>query len=209
LAGSGSVQFVELFTKGAGEVATQTGLLSSDANDVGLVGPVDAPTTQKSFLIATPGFADLEGAVTPDTVMPGAPFFSVSGDTLIFQTLNPTGPVFDTIAFSAGELPLDGVQSLHRENPGGTPAADPPGGLFSAENSPTNYSGDSGHLMLPEPHPALLAAAALLAVAAITRARQPALLLSRPPAASVSPADGSPSCPPSRSERPLARDHSP
>jgi hypothetical protein len=162
---------VELFTKGATEVATQTGLLSSDANDVALFGPVDEPTSQKSFLIATPGFAGLAGGVTPDTVMPGAPFFSLSGDTLIFQTLNPTGPIFDTVVLGPGEIPIDGVLSLHRVNPGGE-LFDPPGDLLAAENSPTNYAGDSGHVMLPEPQSTLLAMVAILAATAITRARR-------------------------------------
>jgi hypothetical protein len=164
----GSVQFVELFTKGAGEVAIQTGRLRSDANDVDLVGPVLAPTTSRSFLIATPGFADLPGGVTPDTTMPAGPFFEVDGDTLVFTTLN-NAPIFDTIIFGPGELPLDGVLSLHRDNPGGTSGADLPGGLFPDDNSPTNYAGDAGHLMLPEPATTLLGAIALVAVSAAAR----------------------------------------
>ena len=44
----GSVQFVELFTKGSGEVATQLTKLDSSVNTVGLEGPVVAPTTNKS-----------------------------------------------------------------------------------------------------------------------------------------------------------------
>lgn len=167
----GSVQFVELFTKGFGEVRTQDGQLHSDGSQVGLLGPVAPPTTNRSFLLATPGFAELPGAVVPDTVMPGAPFFSVDGDTLVFQT--PNDIVFDSVSFGPGELPVDGVQSLHRDNPGGETAGDPPGGLFAADNSPTNYAGDVGQLMLPEPRPSLLATTALLAVSAIARALSP------------------------------------
>lgn len=164
----GSVQFVELFTKGASEIRTQDGRLDSSSASVTLLGPVPLPTTNRSFLVATPGFADLPGAVVPDTVMPVAPFFSVEGDTLVFQVVNEI-QVFDTVTFGAGELPLDGTGSLHRVNPGGTSPTDPPGGLVVADNSPSNYAGETGHVTLPEPAPTLLAAATLLATAVLSR----------------------------------------
>lgn len=165
----GSVQFVELFTKSPSEPATQASELASDTNNVTLLGPVAQPTTNHSFLLATPGFADLPGAVVPDTILPVAPFFSVDGDTLAFRYL---GADVDVVTFLPGELPLDGVTSLHRQNPGGISGADPPGGLFPAENSPTNYAGDAGHLMLPEPSVHLLGATALLILCASRAGRR-------------------------------------
>jgi hypothetical protein len=61
------------------EAATLTFRTASSSVD--LFGPVLAPTTNRSFLIATPGFAEFPGAVTPDTVMASAPFFEIDGDT--------------------------------------------------------------------------------------------------------------------------------
>jgi hypothetical protein len=164
----GSVQFVELFTKSFGEVATQLTKLDSTDHSVPLVGPLEGPTSFRSYLIATPGFAGLPGAVVPDVEMPVAPFFRVDGDTLRFRTL--TNVLYDSVSFGAGELPLDGLLSLHRMNPGGSGSYDRPGGLFVAENSPTNYAGEVG--FLPEPGAAVLGAVALGSVVLVVRRRR-------------------------------------
>jgi hypothetical protein len=165
----GSVQFVEFFTTGESEIGWSGAALRSVSNDV-LVEfdlNVDAPTNDRRVLVATPGFADLPGAVAPDFEIPLA-FIDVGGDTLVF-----TGSV-DQVTFEPDQLPTDGLHSLYRtltipSPPTPTPAG--PDDLFVGENSPTNYAGEVGHL-LPEPGATALAASALSALAVLGSTRR-------------------------------------
>ena len=83
----------------------------------------------KNLLLATPAFAALTGAPTPDYTIPSG-FFSVAGDTIDYW-------IYDSQMFLAGMLPTDGIGSLNY--PGATQGA----------NSPTNYAGDTASLNVP------------------------------------------------------------
>ena len=129
----GSVQFIELFCSFSGQNLLLNHTLSV-TNAVGAVNtftfPSNTPpnTFQKSLLLATPGFASLPGAVTPDYVIPTNFLFSGSG------TIN-FGPTADIIAYA--NLPADGVSAMVRS-----------GNSFvvNATNSPRNFNGQGGSL---------------------------------------------------------------
>lgn len=128
----GSVQFIELYEANgtANETGVGNGTLSAGPGGSNSFmfgqGAVAAPTTNKSYLIATQAFADLDGAPVPDVIIPIAnvPFFDPAGDEVCFGG-------FDCLAF--GAVPTDGVTSL--SDVGGVPTPGP--------NSPTNYAGDT------------------------------------------------------------------
>jgi hypothetical protein len=124
---TGNIQFVELVEANGtpGEVNINGVTVTSTGESFPIGGsPVAPPTSNKFFLIATPAFAALPGAPTPDRILPAGniPFFSTSGDTVSY------GP-YDSWAF--GTVPTNGTTSLNRSG----------GPLL---NSPTNYAGTSG-----------------------------------------------------------------
>jgi len=126
----GTIQFIEL-REGNGtpnEVNTQGKVMSSDAKNFTItVGPLEAPTSNKHFLIATASFAALDGAPTPDMIIPAGVlpmFFDTGGDSVDYST-------WDTLTFGAGVLPTDGINSLNAD-------------LTTGMNSPTNYADESG-----------------------------------------------------------------
>jgi len=163
---SGTIQFVELREGNGtpGEVNVNGVTVSSTTKSFPIGGsPVAPPTSNKFFLIATPAFAGLSGAPTPDRILaPGSliPYFSTAGDT------GDYGP-YDSWVF--GAVPTNGTSSLNRS-----------GGVLA--NSPTNYAGVTGSVSAPPPAavPALsglsmgLAAALLLlaGTAIIIRSRR-------------------------------------
>lgn len=160
----GSVQFVEFFTTGNFENVWSATGLRSEANDrrVDFFSNVPAGTADRHVLLATPGFADLPGGVTPDFEIPVG-FFDPTGDTLVFGRVS----VLDTLSFAPGQLPTDGVTALHRtlELPSPeAPSVAGPDDLFAALNSPTNFAGETGRLV-PEPGTALLLGAGLAVLA--------------------------------------------
>ena len=119
----GTIQYVELMETGGGASETGVGNLTITSNTQSHAianGAVAGPTSFKSYLIATPGFAALAGAPVPDEVLPAAavPFFAAAGDTV--------GISVDSWAFTG--VPTNGTDALNRT--GGT-----------VTNSPTNYAG--------------------------------------------------------------------
>ena len=132
----GSIQYVELWESagGAGEVNVGNGTISSTTETFSFgQGAVAAPTTNKFYLLATQGFADLPGAPTPDAIIPASkvPFFDTSGDTVAFGG-------FDSWTF--GAVSTNGTDALNRS--GGT-----------VVNSPTNYAGTTGSVDASPPPP--------------------------------------------------------
>jgi hypothetical protein len=87
-------------------------------------GPVAPPTSNKSYLLGTAGFAALPGAPTPDEIIPAGlvPFFNTAGDTVSFVG-------YDSWTF--GAVPTNGTDSLDRLSGVGL-------------NSPKNYAGVTG-----------------------------------------------------------------
>src|SRR5262245_47417416 len=162
----GTIQFVEM--REANGTPGETGLpsqqISSTVQGEAFFiggGPLTPPTSNKFFLIATPAFAALAGAPTPDSIVPAAniPFFASSGDTITYS-------IYDSWNF--GTVPTNGVSSLNR--------------LTGVQNnSPTNYAGGTGQVDASSPAPSvpalnglgvgLVAGLLLLAGIAIARRR--------------------------------------
>jgi len=149
----GSTQFIELFTGASMQnfltghfISTQQGATTLQVFDFpnALVGE----TTNQHFLLATPGFKAVAG-IDPDYEIP-AGFIQVGTATAI-NFANVTA--FSSLA----GLPTDGVRSL--DALGGT-----------ADNTPTNFAGEIGHVV-PEPGGAVLGLAALAALAVLARRR--------------------------------------
>ncbi len=135
----GSIQFVELFTQFGGQnnLGGHTIRANNGPNlnvfifNTGLTGD----TTNRHVLIATPGFAAVPGAVTPDYTFPSLNFLFQSGAVNFAEgtdILNYTSP------------PWNGIVSLN-------------GNGQQQINSPTNFAGQSGSI----PEPAMLPALAL------------------------------------------------
>ncbi len=131
----GSVQFIEMFVfdpAGVAEWQLDNMLLESSANSWRF--PNDLPqenTFQRWMLIATPAFADLPGAPTPDYVVP-AGFFDPAGDELRYRT------AIDALELPPGAVPVDGVHAYLRDG-------------STAANTPTNFAGETGTLDLTRP----------------------------------------------------------
>lgn len=131
----GTVQFVEI--REANGTDFETGIAGHQmlANPSGTVytipspSGVVSPTANKSYLIATPGFAALPGAPTPNAIKAAGFLFALTDTSMMYSP-------YDTATWTAGALPTDGVHSLQRPGVGQAMAV--------AVNSPTNYSGATG-----------------------------------------------------------------
>jgi len=127
----GTIQFVELkeCCGGAGETFV-AGLQVKSQSAPGLAFTFPAnlvgPTSNKTILLATAGFAALPGAPVPNHII-ASNFFSPNGDTVSYH-------IYDTMTFTAGQLPTDCVNSLN--DVGGTNVVGP--------NTPTNYTFPGG-----------------------------------------------------------------
>src|SRR5688572_30547176 len=112
---SGTVQFVELReangTPGEVNLAGRPVVANPSGTTTTISSNVPSPTSNKSYLIATAGFAALPGAPTPNLIKPTGFLFLLS-DTSV--TYSP----YDTATWSAGSLPTDGVTSLQRPGAG-------------------------------------------------------------------------------------------
>lgn len=134
----GSVQYVEmdvLDPSGTGEWETLGRALSSGSQTY--IIPIDLPqqnTFQRSMLFATPAFANLPGAPTPDFVIPPR-FFDPAGDEIRYRF------TFDIFSFAGGELPTNGQHALQRSDRS-TPL-----------NSPENFAGVEATIDAPGPPP--------------------------------------------------------
>jgi hypothetical protein len=131
----GTIQFIEMHeTNGAaGETQLQGKWVLSDGTEAQFFFPADLPpnsTANAYLLLATPGFAALPGAPTPDYIIEEN-FFSLVQDTLTYW-LYPTA----TLTFGPSTLPLDGIRSLSQA---GT----------TAVNSPTNFDDETGTVDAP------------------------------------------------------------
>lgn len=145
---TGTVQFIELFTDTDGEEFLTGHMITSDSNSFTFLTNLPSEmTANHHFLIATPGYTAISGAPAPDYVLPSNNWFSLSSDTIDYAGVN-------SLTFTPGQLPTDGVNSLNR-------IFNPPTSttFFIAQNSPTNFAGDTGSV--PEPSVAALLIAAL------------------------------------------------
>jgi hypothetical protein len=147
----GSVQFIEMFDCCNGEnyVNGQTLEAVSDGmmktftfpSDI----PLNKPTGGKSMLIATPGFANLTGGVTPDFTLPdpavSGPFFNPNAASV---TITFPGSFSSITGNASNPIPTDGRNSLRQSSSGM---------LSTGVNSPTNVDMQSGSVDLVPPTP--------------------------------------------------------
>jgi hypothetical protein len=147
----GSLQFIELHESlGLNDETLVPGhVIASTATGLNFMIPQPAlpmTTANKRLLFATPAFRDLwatlPGAPVPDYIIP-AGFFSRTSDTL-------TCTGWPNFAFTAGQLPTDGIHSLVCNLTSCTSSQ-----LVVEVNSPTNYAGQTGSVDTSTPPPAI------------------------------------------------------
>jgi hypothetical protein len=128
----GTIQFIEIATccGSTSENFLSGQVLTSNTNSFTFPSNVAGSTLNKHVLLATSAFAALPGAPPPDHIIVDN-FFSTAADTIAFS-------VYDTLIFSAGQLPTDGTTSLNKDPDDTTDTT------FTAVNSPTNYAGQTG-----------------------------------------------------------------
>ena len=134
----GSIQFIELFNPGdAGETFIDNHTVKSfTTGHLYTICPAVAEecnlpedsALNKYLLFATPGFAFLPGAPTPDYTFPAGNFFSLDHDTIQWHVYTTS-----QLIFTPGQLPLDGVHSLRKNG----------ASLVVDVASPTNFAGSS------------------------------------------------------------------
>lgn len=159
----GTVQFIEMFSESTGENSLSLMFLRSagTVQELHFPGDLVGDTANRHLLVATAAFAAQPGAVTPDFVLQDG-FLRIAGDTLTFWSEAQTDPIYggtppilwDTYAFGVGQLPIDGIRSIHRDH----------GVAAIAPGSPTNFAGQTGNLAVPEPASALLLGVGMLAL---------------------------------------------
>ena len=155
---SGSVQFIEMKTNTNGEtvfVATGAKLISRSPADVvqgtfNFNHDLAGLTANKTILIGTSNLTSLAG-VTPDFVIP-AGFLLTGGGELEFFA-NSFGGTLDIDIFPA--LP-GGILSYS------------PNTLLTADNTPKNFAGVTGHVV-PEPSTLAIALGGLIALGVMGR----------------------------------------
>jgi hypothetical protein len=134
----GTVQFIELKECcGLGAENFISGLkVTSQVTGNQFTFPSNVPgsTAGKRILLATDAFIALPGAPARDFEIP-ANFFALNGDTLRYHP----GGNYDTFIYSAGQLPIDGVNSIQL-----TAFAPPTDTFIIAVNNPKNYDDDEG-----------------------------------------------------------------
>ena len=138
---SGSVQFIEfkeVFGFPGQNLLSLAPDLRSSTHTVSFTNLSSFDTANKSFLMATDGYAAIAGAPPRDFALP-ANFFNPAGDTLQYGSTGPDG-IVDLTTF--GAMPADALQSLNRVGTSGNT-------YTAATNSPTNFAGTSG--TIPEP----------------------------------------------------------
>jgi hypothetical protein len=129
----GTIQFIEMTTccgSAGGEIFVGGQHLRSNTGDFIFPGNLTMTTANKHLLLGTSGYASLPGAPAPDYIIPDH-FFSTGGDTLSFA-------VYDTMIFGAGALPINGTNSLQKDQ------EDPTDTNIVGVNSPTNLHEQTG-----------------------------------------------------------------
>ncbi len=143
-----SVQFIEMQEIGGSNIETnisehwyRTNGYNLDQSE--LLG-TDLPfgTAHKKFLVGTQSYAALPGVPAPDYVLPDG-FFEPDGDTVVWW-------FYQTKSIPPGVMPSDGELSIHVADP-----ANPASGFAVGPNSPTNFAGEMGVVVLAPGIPSL------------------------------------------------------
>ena len=129
---SGNVQFIELSTASFGQQFVGGHQISTTQggpfNVFTFPGDLPADSTNKKFLIGTAGYAALPGVPPPDYIVPNGFVFTSN------VTINFAGADIVTLA----SIPTSGTLSSDRNG-------------ATATNSPTNFAGMSGTVVLSNP----------------------------------------------------------
>jgi hypothetical protein len=154
------IQFIEMKEIGGSnnETAIQnhwykTDSFNEDLSEL-LGSPLPFGTADKKFLVGTVSYAALPGVPAPDYVLPDG-FLEPSGDTVHWWT-------YQVMDIPPATMPSDGVTSLHVVDP-----TIPALGFTTGPNSPTNFAGVTGNVVLPEPPPVQLPATSAWGAAAV------------------------------------------
>lgn len=158
-----SVQFIEMQEIGGSNNETNisehwyaTNGYNQDHSEL-LGSDLPFGTANKKFLVGTQSYAGLPGVPEPDYVLPDG-FLEPSGDTVVWW-------FYQTMTIPPGVMPSDGRLSIRVDDPAA------PTGFVVGLNSPTNFAGETGSVVLPAAVPSLsgwamaLAAALVVAVA--------------------------------------------
>jgi hypothetical protein len=164
---SGTVQFVELTTTAGGQnfLTEASPGFSESAFGHSFNFPADlvGNTANQHFLIATPGYIALSGVPPADFSFGINDFFSTTADTLNYANVN-------SLTFTAGQLPIDGVMSLNRIFNPPTPTT-----FTTAVNSPADFAGTTGSIPEPDISSSCLVGAVILLLCRLRSSHPPAL----------------------------------
>lgn len=98
--------------------------------------PLPFGTAHKKFLVGSASYAALPGVPAPDYILPDG-VIQPTGDTIVWW-------FYQTLTIPPNTMPMDGTNSLRVIDP-----ANPGLGFSTGLNSPTNYAGQTGTVVLP------------------------------------------------------------
>ena len=135
-----SIQFIEMMEiagseaeGGIGNRWFETNSFNADHSQT-LGSNLPQGTAFKKFLVGSQSYAALPGVPTPDYIVPDG-ILEPDGDTIMWW-------FYQTIVIAPGVMPSDGVMSIT--------VVDPVVPSFSVGvNSPTNFAGETGTVVLP------------------------------------------------------------
>ena len=143
-----TIQFIEMQEIGgsSGEINIGNRWFHTDSYNVDMSDLLGSnlvgDTANKKFLVGTQSYAALPNVPTPDYVIPDGAI-NPSGDTIVWW-------LYQTKDIPLGTMPSDGILSISVIDP-----ASPTSGFTVGVNSPTNFAGDTGSVMLAPQVPAL------------------------------------------------------
>ena len=136
------IQFIEMQEIGGSQIETAIqnhwyATNSFNQNHAQLLGtPLPFGTANKKFLVGTVAYAALPGVPAPDYILPNG-IIEPSGDTIVWW-------FYQTKSIPPASMPTDGLRSLNVIDP-----ANPNSGYVVHINSPTNFAGVTGTVLLP------------------------------------------------------------
>jgi hypothetical protein len=141
------IQFIEMQEIGGSDDETRIqahwyATNSFNQSHTQLLGtPLPYGTAHKKFLVGSVSYAALPGVPAPDYVVPDG-IIEPSGDTIVWW-------FYQTLTIPPNTMPSDGRNSLRVIDP-----ANPGSGFSTGINTPTNFAGETGSVLLAAPVPA-------------------------------------------------------